>query len=137
MFVGNLAEAYFLAGQKERALSSFESAISLAYKDLQVNPRDAQTKGRLALWYGKKGDIKQALKFIAEARSIDSNDVDLMYYQAQAFALSGDKTRALATLREAFKKGQPPQIAKSEPDLQSLQDEASFKNLVKEFTKPN
>ncbi|MCU1241396.1 MAG: hypothetical protein JWO71_2122 [Candidatus Acidoferrum typicum] len=137
MFVGNLAEAYYRAGQKDRALSTFESAISLAYKDLQVNPRDAQTKGRLALWYGKKGDVKQALTFIAEARSIDSNDVDLMYYQAQAFALSGDKARALTALREAFKKGQPPQMAQAEPDLQSLQDDPAFQNLVKEFTKPN
>jgi serine/threonine protein kinase/tetratricopeptide (TPR) repeat protein len=137
MFVGNLAEAYFLAGQKDRATSTFESAISLAYKDLQVNPRDAQTKGRLALWYGKKGDVKQALKFIGEARSIDPNDVDLIYYQAQAFALSGDKVKALAALREAFKKGQPPQIAQAEPDLQNLQDDPAFKSLVKEFTRPN
>jgi eukaryotic-like serine/threonine-protein kinase len=136
MFVGNLAEAYYLAGQKDRGLATFELAISLTYKDLQVNPRDAQTKGRLAVWYAKKGDVKQALKFIAEARSIDSNDVDLIYYQAQAFALAGDKVKALAALREAFTKGQPPQIAEAEPDLQTLQEDPAFRNLVKEFTRP-
>ncbi len=137
MFVGNLAEAYYLAGQKERALTTFESAISLAYKDLQVNPRNASAKGRLALWYGKKGDVKQALKFIEEARQIDSTDVDLIYYQAQAFALSGDKSKAIAALREAFKKGQPPAMAQAEPDLQSLQQDPTFQSLVKEFTKPD
>jgi serine/threonine protein kinase/tetratricopeptide (TPR) repeat protein len=137
MFIGNLAEAYDLAGQKDRARTTFEQAISLAYKALQVNPRDAIIKGRLALWYGKKGDAKLALKFISEARAIDSTDVDLIYYEAQAFALSGDKARALAALREAFKKGQPPQIAQAEPDLQSLQGDPAFQNLVKEFTKTN
>jgi serine/threonine protein kinase/tetratricopeptide (TPR) repeat protein len=137
MFVGNLAEAYDLAGQKDRARSTFEQAIALAYKSLQVNPRDAITKGRLALWYGKKGDARQALKFIAEARSIDPNDLDLIYYQVQAFALSGDKANALDTLRLALKKGQPPAIAQAEPDLESLQQDPRFQQLVKDFTEPN
>jgi tetratricopeptide (TPR) repeat protein len=137
MFVGNLAEAYSLAGQKDRAKSMFEQAIALAYKGLQVNPRDAITKGRLALWYGKKGDIKQALKFIAEARSIDPNDLDLIYYQAQALALSGNQANAIDALRLAFKKGQPPAMAEAEPDLQSLQQQPAFQKLVKEFSKPN
>jgi len=137
MFVGNLAEAYDLVGQKDRAQTTFEQAISLAYKDLQVNPRDAATKGRLALWYGKKGDVRQALKFIAEARAIDPNNVDLVYYQAQAFALANDNANALVALRDAFKKGQPPTIAQAEPDLQSLQKEPGFQSLVREFAKPN
>jgi serine/threonine protein kinase/tetratricopeptide (TPR) repeat protein len=137
MFVGNLAEAYDLAGQKDRARSTFEQAIALGYKGLQVNPRDAGIKGRLALWYGKKGDVKQALKFASEARAIDPNDLDLVYYQAQAQALSGDKTAALDTLRLAFKKGQPPAIAQAEPDLQNLQQEPAFQKLVKEYTKTN
>jgi serine/threonine protein kinase/tetratricopeptide (TPR) repeat protein len=137
MFVGNLAEAYDLAGQKERGLATFEQAIALGYKGLQVNPRDATTKGRLALWYGKKGDVKQALRFVAEARAIDPNDLDLIYYQAQAEALSGDKTAALNTLRLAFKKGQPPAMAQAEPDLQSLQHDPRFQQLVKEFNKTN
>jgi serine/threonine protein kinase/tetratricopeptide (TPR) repeat protein len=137
MFVGNLAEACDLGGQKDRAFPLYEQAIALAYKALQVNPRDAIIKGRLALWYGKKGDAKQALKFIADARSLDPNDVDLIYYQAQAQALSGDKTAALDTLRVAFKKGQPPAIAQAEPDLQGLQQDPRFQQLVKEFTKTN
>jgi serine/threonine-protein kinase len=137
MFVGNLGEAYYLAGQKERGLSAFEQAIALAYKSLQVNPRDAAVKGRLALWYGKKGDVKQALRFIAEARAIDPADLDLIYYQAQAFALSGDKSDAVAALASAFKKGQPPAIAQAEPDLQSLREDPAFQKLVREYTKPN
>ena len=137
MFTGNLAEAYSLIGQKDRSQTTFEQAISLAYKDLRVNPRDASTKGRLGLWYGKKGDFQQALKFITEARALDPNNADLIYYQAQAFALSGDKTKALAALREAFEKGQPPQIALAEPDLESLREDPAFQDLVKEFTRPN
>jgi eukaryotic-like serine/threonine-protein kinase len=135
MFVGNLAEAYYLAGQRERAMTTFDQAIALAYKDLQVNPREAATKGRLALWYGKKGDARQALKFVSEARTIDPGNVDLIYYQAQAYALSGDTANAIAALREAFKKGQPPSIAEAEPDLQGLQKEPEFQSLIQKFKK--
>jgi len=53
MFVGNLAEAYYLAGQKEPRADYLRVAISLAYKDLQVN-RECVRQGRLALWYGKR-----------------------------------------------------------------------------------
>jgi len=137
MFVGNLAEAYSLVGQKDRAQTTFEQAISLAYKELQVNPRDAITKGRLALWYGKKGDVRQALKFIAEARALDPNNVDLIYYQAQAFALANDNTNALMALQDAFKKGQPPAIAQAEPDLRDLQKDPGFQKLVREFARTN
>lgn len=137
MFTGNLAEAYDLAGQKDRATKTFDNAIALAYKGLQVNPRDAGIKGRLALWYCKKGDAKNALKFIGDARAIDPGDLDLIYYQAQAQAASGDKAAAIETLRAAFKKGQPPAIAQAEPDLQSLRDDPRFQSLVKEFTKAN
>jgi tetratricopeptide (TPR) repeat protein len=87
------------------------------------------------LWYAKKGDAKQALKFLEEARKIDPDDLDLIYYQAQAQALSGDKTTALETLRDAFKRGQPPAIAQAEPDLQYLQQDPGFQKLVREFTK--
>jgi serine/threonine protein kinase/tetratricopeptide (TPR) repeat protein len=137
MFVGNLAEAYSLVGQKDRAQTTFEQAISLAYKELQVNPRDAITKGRLALWYGKKGDVRQALKFIAEARALDPNNVDLIYYQAQAFALANDNANALMALQDAFKKGQPPAIAQAEPDLRDLQKDPGFQKLVREFARTN
>src|SRR5580704_8180257 len=137
MFAGNLAEAYDLVGQKDRAQTTFERAISLAYKELQVNPRDAITKGRLGLWYAKKGDARQALKIIAEARALDSNNADLIYYQAQAYALANDNANALVALRDAFKKGQPPAIAQAEPDLQGLQKDPSFQKLVNEFLKPN
>ncbi len=133
VFVGNLAEAYRWSGERGRAAGLYDRAISLAYKDLQVNPRDAFAKGRLALWYAKKGDLRQALKFIAEARAIDPADVQLIYFQAQIFALSNDTGRALGALREAFGKGLRPSIAQAEPDLQALQADPRFQKLVREF----
>ena len=65
---GNLADAYRWAGQKDKANTTYDKAISLAYKQLQVNPRDANTMGHMALYYAKKGDSTRAKEFIKRAR---------------------------------------------------------------------
>ncbi len=65
--VGNLADAYRWAGQKDKANATYDKAIALAYKQLQVNPRDANTMG-LMLLYAKKGDLTQAKEFIKRAQ---------------------------------------------------------------------
>ena len=39
MAVGNLADSYRAAGQKDLASTTYDQAIALAFKDLQVNPQ--------------------------------------------------------------------------------------------------
>jgi Flp pilus assembly protein TadD len=53
---GNLADAYRWNGQKEKSLATYDKAITLAYKELQVNSKKASTMGDLAGYYAKKGD---------------------------------------------------------------------------------
>ena len=59
----------------------YDTAIKLALKAYQVNPRDAITLGTLALYYAKKGDFSRAQNFIA-ARDIDANNNVLIYNDA-------------------------------------------------------
>jgi serine/threonine-protein kinase len=134
MYVGNLADAYRLAGHKEAAAGTYEKAINLAKNDLAVNPRNAITMGGLGLWYAKSGDVQQGRKLIAAARSIDAANVDLVYFEAQAAALANDTPAALAALREAFAKGLRPAIAEAEPDLGSLKVNTDFQQLLRQFS---
>jgi Flp pilus assembly protein TadD len=55
-FVGNLADAYRWSGREDQARSTYDKAIALAYKQLQVNPDDTSTMGGMALYYAKNGD---------------------------------------------------------------------------------
>jgi tetratricopeptide (TPR) repeat protein len=134
---GNLADALRWSGQKERAVAAYDRAISLAYKELQVNPRDAGTLGMLALYYAKKGDGQNAREFIRRARSIDRNDVQLLYNQALVHALLGQKPDCLRALREAFEKGYPAREAANDPEMGALAADPAFAKLVADFSAPS
>jgi len=134
-FTGNLADAYRWSGQREKANATYDKAIALAYKDLAVNPRNSDTMGSLALYYSKKGMTAEALNFIKRARSINKEDVGLVYTAAVVEALANHPDKALGLLREAFKRGYSVQEASSDPELNTLRSRPEFGKLLAEFKK--
>lgn len=132
---GSLADAFRFSGQKDKANENYDKAIALAFHDLQVNPRDADTMGDLALYYAKRGDTKHALEYITRARDIDKADLALLYNQAIVENLSGKQSEAIATLREALSKGYSVNDAEKDADLESLHSRPDFQATMKEFKK--
>jgi len=124
-FAADLGDAYRQMGQRDKATAAYETAIKLALKAFQVNPRDASTLGGLAVYYAED--------FITRARAIDASDNVLIYNDALIQAMSGKSAEALKGLRQAFQKGYPPELAKAEPDLASLRSAPEFEKLMKEF----
>jgi tetratricopeptide (TPR) repeat protein/TolB-like protein len=131
---GNLANAYRWNRQREKSLATYDKAIALAYKELQVNPRNASVMGHLAGYYAEKGDRAQSIEWISRARSIDPNGVDLLYQAAIVHALANRPEGALKDLREAFEKGYSTELARRDPDFGSLQHRPEFANLLAEFS---
>ena len=130
----NLGDAYRWSGQTAKAAATYDQAISLAYKSIQVNPKNAGALGNLGVCYAKKGDSKQALKFIARARSIDPKDNSLMYEEATIHALAGKTNEALASLTDALRNGYPIQEARSDPEFKNLRTIAQFNRLGNEIS---
>ena len=137
MLVGNLADAYRWYNQLDKANATYDRAISLSFKQLQVNPRDASVLDGLGLCYAKKGDAIQALDFMRRARAVSPDDVSIIYDQAEVFAITGRTAEALKALREALQKGYSVEQAKSDPELSALQKTPEFAKLVTEFSKRN
>ena len=134
-YTGNLADAYRWSNQRDRAVNTYAKAINLAYKELGVNPRNSDAMGSLALYYAKKGDSRQAEDFIHRARTINPEDLNLVYQEAVVYAVNNATDQALKSLREALKKGYSLKEAMSDPELGSLQSRPEFSKLVKEFSK--
>jgi serine/threonine-protein kinase len=134
--MGNLADGYRWNRQKEKSLATYDKAIALAYKDLQVNPKNAETMGHLACYYAKKGDRARSMEWIRRARSIDQNSVTLMYKAAIVHALANQPEDAWKDLREAFQKGYSTEQARIEPEFGNLQHRPEFAKLLAEFSTP-
>jgi len=134
---GNLGDAYRWSGHSDKAAAAYDKAISLCFQQLQVNPRSAETMGDLALYYARKGDARNGLQYIQQARSINPGDVQLLYSEALVKALVGKPEDALKSLKLALEKGYSPQEAWNDPELQKLQALPQFSKLVKDYSKKN
>ena len=128
--IGNLAQSYRCLGQDRQARQYYEQAINLALQTLQVNPKDAPALSWLGLYYAELGDAARGLEFARRARSVDSQDADLMYRQAAVFALAGDEQKAVATLKQALRGGYSVKEAASDPDLKRLRNNPEFRKLT-------
>ena len=137
MLMGNLADAYRWSNQRDKANATYDRAIALGFKQLQVNPRDANVLDQLGLYYARKGDAIHAADFIRRARAISPGNVDMIYDEAVIFYLSGRTAEAQKTLREALQKGYSLEQVKSDPELGAVQSTPEFKKLVAEFSKHN
>ncbi len=129
----NLAQAYSRAGQKEKALATYDRAITAAYNELQVNPRKADAMGTLAMCYAAKGELSRAWQFIQSARSIDSANGQLMYFEAVVLSLQGHQREALDALQRALQNGESLDEVTNDPDLKPVLRLPEFKAIAKKF----
>jgi Flp pilus assembly protein TadD len=132
---GNLADAYRSSGHTQESLTAYDAAIKLAFQQLQVNPKSASVTGDLALYYMKKADAPHALQYIRQARTLDPSDLQLIYTEAQIYALADKSKEALSTLKDAFQKGYSPDEALNDPELAKLKDLPEFTKLLSEYSK--
>jgi serine/threonine-protein kinase len=130
-----LADAYRWSGQTAKANATYDQAISLAYKLIQVDPRDAEALGNLAISYAKQGKTKEALDPIARARQIDAKNNGLMYDEATVDAIAGKTDEALASLKLALENGYSLEEAKIDPELKQLRATPGFAKLLLDISR--
>ncbi len=131
--VRNLAEAYARTGNKDQADRTFDRAIALLYEQLAVNPLNANATATLALCYAGKGNSAKARALIAQARSIDNADTDLMYDEATVAVVDGRIPDALKALTRALENGYSFQSILIDPDMKVVRESPGFAALKKKF----
>lgn len=131
LLVGNLADAYRWSGEKDKANRTYDRAIELAFKELKVNPRNADALASLALYYAKKGDTSEALNFIRRARALDPDNVEYAYHETVVKSLAGDMEGALASLKNALSRGYPLEAVQEDPELNALRKLPAYAQLTK------
>jgi len=129
---GNLGDAYQRMGQTVEAASSYRRAIDLGEQALKVNPNDATTVSRLAVYYFKVGSKTQAVQYADRAASTNPTDPEVLYLRAVVLALRGEKDQAMQQLLEAVDHGYPLHFMLKDVELESLRQLPEFKRLAAE-----
>jgi serine/threonine protein kinase/tetratricopeptide (TPR) repeat protein len=130
---GNLADAYrMIPGELDKAGTAYKQAISLAEKELKVNPNDTEVLSSLALWHSRIGDTVRARTYLDAALQQSPNDVDILRIACLVHLEAGKKRESLDWLEKAVRAGYPREQLIANPELAHLRAEPEFGRLVDE-----
>jgi len=128
---GNLADAYrMIPGDANKANMTYKEAISLAEKQLKVNPKDSDVLSSLALYYSRIGDAKRAREYLSEALEASPNDVDVLRIACLVHLEAGEQRESLGWLEKAVHAGYPREQLTANPELASLRSQPEFIRLT-------
>ena len=131
---GNLGEAYSLDGEPSQAQGAFRKAVQLANRDLAITPSDPQILKNLAQYHAMLKDREAALKYSRQALEVSGFDKDALFAAALVYNQLGDTGQALEWLGKALRAGYSLKTILEQPDLQNLQKDPRFQNLVSSTT---
>jgi serine/threonine protein kinase/tetratricopeptide (TPR) repeat protein len=130
---GNLADAYrMIPGAADKASMAYKQAISLAEKQLKVNPNDTDVLSSLALYHSRIGDAAGARRYLIPALQANSNDVDILRIACLVHLEVREPQESLKWLEKAVHAGYPREQLIANPELASLRSEPEFRRLVGE-----
>jgi tetratricopeptide (TPR) repeat protein len=133
--VGNLADAYRWSKRRKKAAETYTTAIDLATRQLELNSRNTDALGGLALFYAKNGDLPRATDCIRRARLIDPSNSELIFDEATVRMIAKQPSQAVESLRLALEKGYSPNLVEVDPEFSTLQSDPNFEKLVKEYSR--
>ncbi len=116
----NLGDALMRVARVGEAEEQFRRAGDLLEEYLRIDPSDAKRLGQLALYRAKLRRFGEAQTLIERATEIEPRNTTLMYRKAAVYALTGNPTRAIESLRHALNSGYSRAEAERDPDLESL-----------------
>jgi serine/threonine-protein kinase len=130
---GNLGNAYYYAGHRDRAATVLKKAVSLAQEKLKVNPRDATVLGDLASYYSMLGQSKLTLESVRQALQLAPADPAVLFDAALVYSNSRPDL-ALKFLDDALRHGLSISRVLHAPALDSMRNDPNFKSLLERYS---
>jgi TolB-like protein/Tfp pilus assembly protein PilF len=130
-----------LMGDRERAEVFYEDALELLEKEVSENPEDPRIHSSLGLTYaglGRKEEAIAAGRKAVEIYPITRDailGVDRLMDLARIYARVGENEAAIGTMREILSNRgiYTIHVFELDPSFDSLREEPSYKQLIKEF----
>ena len=127
---GNLADAQYYGGSKNKSATAYRKAIELASVDLKVNPNDSDVLSDIALYYSMQGDSVHALDYLRLALQYGHGEKQLLFSAAEVYNQLGQTGPALEWLTKAVQAGYSTNRIRDLPAFQNLVDNPRYQQLV-------
>jgi serine/threonine-protein kinase len=126
---GNLGDAYRQLGKRKEAEAAYAEAIRMGERQLDVNPKDGETRAGLGMFLAGSGRCSEARPELATALRLHPDSPTLHYYAAVAYAVCGDRDLAVEQTVKAIEEGALVDVS-SNPDLKPLLGDPSVRNAL-------
>jgi serine/threonine-protein kinase len=126
----NLAAAYQLSSNPEKALTAFQRTAELAEEQRRVNPRDPNLLILLADAYSYLNQPLRARELLRQGLTLAPDDVPNMFQASAIYERLGNRNLALQWIGMAIKGGFSRDLIEKEPTLAQLRLDPRFQNLL-------
>jgi serine/threonine-protein kinase len=128
---GNLGEAMYLDGERQKSVEAFKRAIALAQQQLALNPRDPQLLKYLANYHAMIGDREAAQQYLDLELKLGKFDKDSLFDAAVIANRFGETGEAIEWLAKSLRAGFSPKLVLLQPDLDNLHGDPRFQELLR------
>jgi tetratricopeptide (TPR) repeat protein len=128
---GNLGEAYYDSGAKDKSAAPLRKAVELSEGELKVNPHDPDVLSSLANYCAMLGDRKKAQLYIGQALQYGHNDKAILIDAASVYNHLGDGGLAVEWLAKAMQAGYTTDKIRSLHEFDNLASTPGYQQLMK------
>ncbi len=131
---GNLASAcYQIPERKRESLYYFNRAVSIAEKENEINPRDADLYSSLASYYCMLGKRGKSLQYVSKALKLAPGNIEIIEKNMETFEELGKRNEALKLAEQILIKNYPVSKLENTPVLKGLIKDSRFKELKSKY----
>ena len=127
---GNQGDAYYWAGEREKAKTSYTKAVELLEAQLKINPGDSRSVIELAMWDSMLGRRDKASSLAKQALAQSPSDSEIMFRAAEVYEQNGDHETAIDWLTRAIHAGYSLATIQRDPTLRGLHEDRRYRLLI-------
>lgn len=127
---GNLARAYYWAGDAGKAREMFRDAVRKAEATLRINPTNTDVQIALANYFAMLGDKKGSFRYLNRALSSRPENSEYHFYAAMVQMQFKQRAAALSSLKKAVNLGYSRHEIAASPEFKTLRSDPRFQALL-------
>ncbi len=130
MWHSNLADLHLRRGDADAGRGEYRKAAQLLAKHLAVNPGEKTVQLQRALYLARAGDCGEALPIVRRLEADMEPNASNSFRTAQAYAVCGQRTPAIAAIRRALEQGYPAAGLLQRDELKALLNDPALASVL-------